>query len=248
MMNFESSKFSKLLAQSETNFSSDKINIFIFILDSSGSMEYNASDVIEGLKMYQESFKDFPESNSIAVSVSKFANNFSPKPFENVREFTIEYNPYGWTALYVSIVEGAKYVKEYAELVTKKTGVIPKITFILFSDGVDNHGNGSEKKAKATISDLNASDVTTVFVAFGDAISSEFGNNMGFQATIEVEKNETLKEFLGVELSKSCKEQSKSMKSLGANFFSQAAGDGNSQGYSQKTAQVMEDKSVWDDI
>ena len=90
--------------------------------------------------------------------------------------------------------------------------------------------------------------ISSVFVAFGSAISSEFGKEMGFQATIEVEKNETLKEFLGVELSKSCKEQSKSMKSLGANFFSQAAGGGNSQGYSQKTAQVMEDKSVWDDI
>ncbi len=51
--------------------------------------------------------------------------------------------------------------------------------------------------------------VTTAFVAFGNAMKAQYGKNMGFVATVDVDDIEN---FLGVELSSSCKEQSKETK------------------------------------
>ena len=53
---------------------------------------------------------------------------------------------------------------------------------------------------------------------------------------------------MGGELSKSCKEQSRSMKALSGDFFSKAAGSENSEGYSRTTAQVLNDDSWINEI
>ena len=94
---------------------------------------------------------------------------------------------------------------------------------------------------------MNYAGITTVFVAFGDAITSEFGKEIGFQATVDVRNRADLVRFLGQELSKSCKEQSQSMKALGSDFFSHAANE-SSDGYSNMTAQVLEDDTWFEDI
>ena len=54
------------------DFSSDKISIYMFLVDSSGSMSDDADNVIKGLKGYKKSFESFPDVNSISVSISKF--------------------------------------------------------------------------------------------------------------------------------------------------------------------------------
>jgi len=174
--------------------------------------------------------------------------HFEPDEFKRVNECKLEYCANGATALYYSICEGAKYLKHYISEVTRRTECIPRATFIVFSDGEPCHDRMYESDAQNAISDLNYAGVTTVFVAFGNAIQSEFGKRLGFQSTLDVDNRETLVNFLGIELSKSCKEQSKSLKALGSNFFSQAVKNENSEGYSQTTAQVLEDDSWIGDI
>lgn len=230
------------------NFSSDKIDIFLFVIDKSTSMEKDERNVIDGLKMYKKSFENFPEANSIAVSVSKFSNSYYPEDFKRISEFDTSYYADGATALYYSIVKSAEQLKDYIEEVTQQTGCIPTATYILFSDGEPYNDRMNRNQAKRAIEELNYAGITTVFVAFGEAISSEFGQDLGFVSTINVNDRETLVNFLGVELSNSCKEQSKSLKALGANFFSQAAGSEDSEAYSQTTAQAIEDNSWFDDI
>ena len=232
----------------KTDFSSDKIDIFSFIIDESGSMSYE-ENVTRGLEMYKKSFKNFPEANSIAVSLNKFNEHFSPGEFTSISNFNTYYSASGGTSLYDAIGEAAKKLQNYIKEVTKETGCIPRATFIVFSDGESNSDRryGFES-AKGVIDDLNYAGINTVFVAFGSAISSEFGTKLGFTCTIDVNNRDTLVNFLGVELSKSCKEQSKSMKSLGANFFSQAVDNENSKGYSQATSQVLNDDDWISDI
>lgn len=230
------------------DFSSDKIDIFAMLIDSSGSMENDEKNVKRGLELYKKSFEDFPEANSIAVSVSMFDENFYPGEFKRVSDFITKYSTGGGTALYYSICKGADHLNNYIAEVTKRTGCIPRATFIVFSDGIPYNDRMVKSEAQKAINNLNYAGVTTVFVAFGEAINSDFGKRLGFMSTIDVTSRETLVNFLGVELSKSCKEQSRSLKALGANFFSQAVDKGNSEGYSHTTAQALEDDSWINDI
>ena len=240
----------EFLNKSVYNFSSDNVNIFKFNIDSSGSMgEYGKDrDVRAGLEMYKKSFMDFPESDSIAISLSKFDSYYHPASFENIREFTIDYDPEGATALHESIVKGGVYLIVYMTRVTRKTGVIPRATYIVFSDGHPCDDRMGPEDSKKIIQELKDAGVTTVFVAFGEAIGSKFGDELGFDSTIEVKEQKELINFLGVELSKSCKEQSQSMKALGSNFFSQAVVNKNSEGYSLRTSAVVDDEDFMDDI
>ena len=230
------------------DFSSDNINIIIFIIDKSGSMENDEDNVREGLSAYKKSFENFPEANSIAISVCKFNGVFEPGDFQKVTKFDTSYSAWGGTALYYSILQGEQHLNNYVEEVTRRTGCIPRVTFILLSDGEAGDRSVTWEDAKDAIERLNLAGVTTAFIAFGSAIESEFGKNLGFMATIDVKDRETLVNFLGVELSKSCKEQSKSLKALGANFFSKAVDSSKSEGYSQTTKQALDDDEWFNDI
>lgn len=230
------------------NFSSDKIDIFFLLLDGSGSMDCQEYSMREGLQFFKKSFESFPEKDSIAISVSKFASNYYPEDFMKIDQFNVSYSASGYTALYYSIIKGAETLKKYMAEVAERTGVTPRATFVLFSDGHSCEDRASYTDAKRVVEELNYMGITTVFVAFGDAISCEFGTQMGFQSTLDVNNRDTLVNFLGIELSKSCKEQSKSLKALGANFFSSAVGSENSENYSQKTAQALDDDSWISDI
>lgn len=230
------------------DFSTDKVDVFIMVFDKSGSMCDDKRSVREGFEMYQKSFENFPEANSIAVSICQFDQNFYPGEFTSVKDIQLNYHPDGWTALYYSIYRAAEHLKNYISQVTEAKGIVPRATFIVFSDGHPEGDRMDRQDAMRVIEDLNYAGITTVFVAFGESIRSEFGKNMGFMSVIDVTDRNTLVNFLGVELSKSCKEQSKSMKSLGANFFSQAVNQTNSEKFSQPTAQALEDTSWIDDI
>lgn len=231
------------------NYTSDKFDIFMFLLDSSGSMSDDRKNVRDGLELFKESFNHFDEVNSIGVSFSSFADDFYPREFCKVSDlYTNFYDTDGATALFYSIEKGAEYLNGYINEVITKTHVTPKSTFIVFSDGEPCRDRRSYNDAKKAISNLNYQGITTGFVAFGSAIHSSFGKDLGFMATIDVNNRESLKHFLGFELSQSLKEQSKSMKALGANFFSKAMNNSASAGYSATTAQALDDDSFIDDI
>jgi len=223
------------------DFATDKVDVFIMLLDKSTSMSGDEDNVRAGLSMYKKSFENFSEANSIAVSICRFSDDFYPSEFKHVNNLNLKYYTDGATALYYSICRGAEYLKNYIREVTEAKGIVPRATFIVFSDGEPCRDRRSREDAQKVIEDLNYSGINTVFVAFGNSIHSEFGKQMGFMSTIDVTDRNTLVNFLGVELSKSCKEQSMSMKSLGANFFSQAVGQTNSEKFSQTTAQALDD-------
>ena len=103
---------------------------------------------------------------------------------------------------------------------------------MVFSDGDDNENQYNanrarwcKNEAKNSIMELNSLDATTVFVAFGDAIENETGSQLGFTCTKNITTVRELISCLGNELSKSCKEQSRSLYSLKSEFFSKANKD-----------------------
>jgi uncharacterized protein YegL len=228
------------------DFTSDNINVFHIVVDESGSLQYDKNNVVHGVETYKKSFEDFPEKGSIIVGISKFADNYTQGDFQRVEDMKFEkYNPNGETALNDAIVKGANALKEYITEIMKKKNVIPIGTLVVFSDGGDNHSKASTSEAKAAIKSLNEAGINTVFVAFGRAISSSYGENMGFQATKDVDDREDVVKFME-ELSCSCKEQSQSMKALGKNFFSKAV-NSQSLGYSKTTSQAL-DNDDWFDL
>lgn len=229
-------------------FSTDRINIFSINADSSSSMESHADDMREGLRRYKKSFENFSEANSMAVAINMFASSYYPSDFKNIKEFSTDYRTGGSTAIYYSIEKGAENLLDYIKEITARNNCIPRATFIVLSDGEPCNDPGTESRARKAIEKLNAAGVTTVFVAFGNAISSNFGKSLGFIATLDIRDKSTLTTFMGEELSRSCKEQSKSMKSLGAEFFSQANRNSRSAGYSAKSQTALEDDDWFDDI
>ena len=230
------------------DFSSDKINIFLFLLDASGSMRDDASNVRKGLKLFRKCFNDFYLANSIVVSVCMFNKDFYPGDFRPVKEMNTDYGTGGATALNYSISKSADKLSSYVREVVRRTGITPQVTFVCFSDGEPYCDIMSSEQGKAAIERMNYSQITTAFAAFGEKISSHYGKEMGFMANIDVTDRTALLDFLGKTLPNSCKEQSQSSKSLGGSFFSQTTKKGESQGYSQRTEEVLEDNSWIDEI
>ncbi len=229
-----------LFANNIYDFSSDKIDIFSINADASSSMAGQEKDMRMGLRMYKESFENFSGAGSIAVSMNTFDSVYRAGAFKHISDFDTSYYTGGATVIYTAIVEGAENLLDYIKKVKLVTGCNPRATFIVLSDGlVWNDYAHSMAEAKSKIVELNNNLVNTVFVAFGDSITSEFGKNMGFMATIDIKDRSRLVSFMGEELSKSCKEQSKSMKSLGAAFFSKA-NNSKSAEYSSNTSDVLE--------
>ncbi|MDO4282550.1 MAG: VWA domain-containing protein [Clostridia bacterium] len=229
-------------------FSTTRINVFSFNADSSGSMRDDRRNMIDGLESFKKSFENFSEANSIAVALNTFDNDYYPSAFRNISEFRTDYYPSGGTALYHSIVQGANDLLEYIQEVILRNNCIPRATFIVLSDGMSEYDKDTEENAKKAIAKLNKNGVTTVFVAFGRSITAQFGSKLGFVATRDINDRSALTTFMGEELSRSCKEQSRSMKSLGAEFFSQAAKNSQSAGYSAKASQVMDDEDWFEEV
>lgn len=238
------------MAKNVYNFPTDKINIYSLILDCSGSMECNEERMKKSLKLYKDSFEGFSEAESMAIAVNRFDGEYYSAFFESTKDFNIDYKSTGGaTAIYYAICQAKEQVFEYMKKVVEENNCKPRVTFIVFSDGEPYGDLCSKDEAKEVIRDLNYAGVDTVFVAFGNSISSKFGEELGFKAIKDVEDDEeTLERFMGEELSRSCKEQSQSLRSLGANFFSKACRDGNSEKYSQKTQQVLDDEDWLDNI
>ena len=226
------------------DFSSDKIDIFFFLLDSSSSMEPNRDEVLEGLRNYQKNFQEFDEAGSIVVNISKFDSDFKPGNFKSVKAFNIDYDTGGETALYYSIVKAYELLQKYIDNVIDKKNIIPRATFIVLSDGCPYNDPGNFESAKSAIEKMNYAKINTVFIPFGNGITSEFGENLGFMA---IKRGHNLSKFIGEDLSEYCKGQSKSFKQLGSNFFSQME-HGTSQKYSQKTEQALEDFSWLEEL
>lgn len=206
------------------DFASDNINIIVLVYDQSGSMSYDEAAIVRANRAFLSDFLKFEEKGSIAISKVLFDESYDMTPFLNVKDFSTYYSAGGGTKLYYTIAEVAKNVIAYYEEITKRLNVRARITFLVFSDGCDSYRYSSEiSAAKDAVKQLNSLDATTVFVAFRDAIKNEDGAKLGFTCTRDITNVSELISCLGNELSKSCKEQSKSAHSLKSSFFSVGA-------------------------
>lgn len=227
---------------------SDSASFFMILVDKSGSMSGDRENVRKGLKMFKESFEDFELANSIIVSVCKFSDDFERGYFRPVAEMDTRYSTGGGTALSYSIVKAKELLEDYISAFVERTKIIPTVTFVCISDGQPCSDPLPLNRGREAIEEMNCAGITTAFAALGSDINSRFGSNMGFMATIDVTNRDALLQFLGVDLSNSCKGQSKSRKPLGGNFFSQANEQSQSQEYSQTTQQALDDRSWINDI
>ena len=230
------------------DFTSDRINVFMILVDASASMRHEAKKVRRGLENLKKSLKDFSEAGSIAISISRFNHDFYKSDFKPIFNIDTSYSADGTTALYYAINRGADVLKYYMDEIISEKHCNPRAYFILLSDGVSEGSDISEKKARNAIEKLNYLGVTTIFVPFGDVITSEFGIEMGFLSVSDEIDKSSLDKFFGVDLSRSIKEQSISRKSLGKNFWSKAANPSLSDAYSHRTQQALEDDSWIEDI
>lgn len=221
------------------DFVSDSIDIITLVYDYSGSMCDDREAMRAANKAFYNSFSKFEEKGSVAISKARFDTNFDMTSFDIVDKFDTEYSAGGGTALYSAIVYAGKNTIEYYNEIIKRLNVVPKITFLVFSDGGDNESPGYYNSAKETITRLNSLDATTVFVAFREAINSGIGDKLKFTCTKDINSVQELVECMGNELSKSCKEQSKSAYSLKSEFFSKA--DKNSEEDDAKNQAIIDD-------
>lgn len=221
------------------DFSSDTINIIILLYDISGSMESDVSAMRKANKAFYEDFSRFEERGSIAIAKGVFANNFGMTSFDEVKEFNTSYEVGGGTALYYAIVQSIDNTVKYYDEIVKRLNVRPRITFLVFTDGDDNQSQNHRYNARDAIKELNSLDATTVLVAFRDATRSGIGDDLGFSCVKNIHTVQELVSCLGNELSKSCKEQSKSAYSLKSEFFSKA--DQNAEEDDTQNRAIMDD-------
>ena len=231
-----------------TDFSSDKININLILLDESSSMNDDTENVISGMLKFKHKFDNFPESSSIVISMCRFSDAFTPGEFKKIQDMDTSYEAYGNTALNYAIIQAVDYLKSYVDLVEEMTKITPRVTFVVFSDGESWRDYASEKDAKRALDKANNLGWTTGYVAFGKEVSAEYGKRLGFMSVIDVDERETVGTFWAEELSKSFKEQSQRVNPLGEQFFSRAIKSTNSENYSSKSAQALEDDSWIDSI
>lgn len=217
-----------ILKQSKYDFSSDNINIIALLYDQSGSMEYYISAMRQANNAFYSDFSKFEERGSIAISKAVFSNYYHMSPFQEVKHFSTDYRADSATHLYSSIAKMVESTIAYYNELVSRLNVRARITFLVFTDGEDNEDDGRYfNNAKNAVMQLNSLDATTVLVAFGDAINSGVGDKLGFTCTKNITTVKELVACLGSELSKSCKEQSRSSYSLKSEFFSKASKDAN---------------------
>jgi len=204
------------------DFTSDVINIFVMLYDYSGSMDRDEGAMRKANKAFYDDFSKFEEKGSIAVAKGAFASYFVMSTFDSIKYFDTSYSANGGTKLYYAITAAKEFTIAYYNELVKRLNVRPRVTFLVFTDGGDNESPEYYDKAKTAITELNSIDATTVLVAFREAINYGLGEKMGFVCTKDIRTVNELISCMGTELSKSCKEQSKSVYSLKSEFFSQA--------------------------
>ena len=213
-----------IIANSKYNFTSDVVNIITLIYDTSGSMCDDEYAICAANDAFKEDFSKFEEKNAIVIARCDFDSEIRMSNFLPVEFFSTKYSTGGQTNLYKAISTAATVTIAYYDELVKRLNIQPRITFLVFSDGVDNCGGSyAFHKAIEDITQLNKLNATTVFVAFRDAIPENSGEKLGFNCTRNISNVQELISCLGMELSQSCKEQSKSAYSLKSSFFDQAA-------------------------
>ncbi len=208
------------------DFQTDNIYVFVLLYDASGSMKEDKNIMIAANKDFYDDFMKFEDKASIVFSQAYFNEFLEMGDFLPIESFSTNYSPGGKTRIYSAISKAIENTLAYSNELTKRKNIKPFITFLCYSDGEDSYNLNIEiENAKEAIKELKESSkkVNTVFVPFREAINSGIAEKLGFDCKKDITSKEELRQFMGKELSKSCKTQSRSSKSLGSKFFSSIA-------------------------
>lgn len=230
------------------DFTTANPSINLILIDESGSMEDHKKQIKTAVREYQKKFWDFPEADSIAVSICFFNDDIEYGEFKSAKKLKdIRYAPRLGTALNYAIVQCSEYLTNYMEEIQKNKKISPIASFIVFSDGMPYGDRYSEEDGNEAIDLLNKLGVNTIFVPFGEAIESGYGEKKGFKIIKKLETGSDAVEFFSEELSQFSIEQSKFHTAIGSKFFSETVNSksDDSSDYSNLTAQAL-DKKWWD--
>lgn len=168
-------------------FPKKEINIISFNVDSSKFFQKEVSNI---LKTVVTTLKYGIEDNvSVAIALNIFDKTYKEAPFRGIEELTANYPLYDGisTALYDSIIIGAKNLLDYIEEVKKVTGITPNASFFTFSNSERYEDSEAKKQAKNSIKKLNLAGITTVFVDLNITYHT-FGDDMGYTEKIYAAK------------------------------------------------------------
>ena len=222
------SKVTDKLKNMELNWNSP--NVFLVILDGSGSMRCEQANMRAKLKEFVEKMQAMDESGSVIISKVVFDNSFSQSYYDTIENFSTSYNADGGTELYATIYKtivtliGGKDMddSDYSEVegavpILQDLGYEPKFTVIVFSDGADNNGKSSlwRKKAIKAVKRVNDLGGVTAFVCFGDDVSEDVAKDLDFK---NIDSQYDLGQAFDA-ISSSCIRQSQSSVSLTDGFF-----------------------------
>lgn len=201
---------------------SESINLMFLGIDESSSMTSHTTAMQTSLAGFKSGLSNSKEADEILVARADFSDFVKVGGYKKVSEFDASYSTYYTTSLYDTIVEGVEKLEEYRNFL-KEQGMRVKAVFAIFSDGKDEGSRNDFRDAKKSMDFLNAEEITTAFVAFGDKALEE-ANDLGFRNILDVYKvdgknlESKLREAFGC-LSKSVIESSKSVLADGDDFF-----------------------------
>ncbi len=196
---------------------SENINLIFVGIDRSGSMYPFRGDMGKSLGDFKDALTDSKEADNILVARADFADTAVVGGYKRITEFDTAYQSGGCTAMFDTIVDGTKKLREYRDYL-KNEGMRVKAVFAIFSDGEDNVSNNNFGDAKKAVEYLNNEEIVTAFISFGGE-ATQTANDLGFRSILNVNSSASeLRKAFNC-LSKSVIENSKSAVSKQDDFF-----------------------------
>lgn len=198
---------------------SESINLIFLGIDESGSMTQYIKDMQNCLSEFKTALTDSKEADEILVARADFSDFINIGGYKKISEFDTNYQTFGMTAMYDTIVNGSEKLKEYRKFLKEQGMTRVKAVFAIFSDGAENGSKSDYGEAKQAVDFLNSEEITTAFISFGGQ-ATQTAKDLGFRNILDVESSASeLRKAFNC-LSKSVIESSKSVLSDdGDDFF-----------------------------
>lgn len=164
---------------------SEKVNLILLLIDKSGSMIDEVTNMKDALARFKQSLIDSKEAENILVARCDFASNIDITGYKKITEFDTSYDAGGATVLYDAICTGTEKLIEYRKFL-KDNGTIVKAVVAVFSDGEENGSISSFAEAKAAIDLLKKEEITTSFISFGPEAVKE-SSSLGFRNLLKTD-------------------------------------------------------------
>lgn len=197
----------------------EDVNLFFLGIDESSSMTPYQASMIKQLDAFKRAIVNSKEAPKILLARANFSDKVDIGGYKKIDEMDTSYRVINMTILYDTIIAGTDALLRYMDYL-KQQGVRVKAVFAIFSDGADTASMHTCHVAKDYIDKLNAKEIVTAFVSFGQDGMRE-ANDLGFKNVLEVGRTDSELRRAFNTLSKSAISNSKSVVSKTADFFEQ---------------------------